>query len=140
MDKETSFFKFDDIVNVVCNECDVSISKIFSKSRERSTVLARKIVQYIAYNYTQLSLDDVASKTGVGHHTTIIASKRTISGLIDVDKRFANKIDRILLKIKEVDLLQNKISGESKIIYMNIDMFSEFVKKNKDCTLYIVKL
>lgn len=82
------------IMIVVCDLYRLPINDIISNSRKRTIVEARQVAIYLLNKYTDMSL------VGIGRlfnrdHSTVIYSRDTVKDMIDVDHKFAAKINQI---------------------------------------------
>lgn len=89
----------DVIINEVMEEFNVSKRDIFGQVRERNIVDARKTVQYLMIRLNNLSKSEVA-RIFKKHHTTIMNAYRSISGFVETDPKFRERIDRIIKRIE----------------------------------------
>ena len=78
----------DYIVNVVCNALDVSVEVFYSKSKKREIVQARQLAMHFAKKYTKSSLAAIGQQCGGKDHATVIHALKTVSNLLETDKKF----------------------------------------------------
>ena len=90
-----------EVISEYCNHIEISIEQLKKKCRKREeTIKHRQIIQYflatrinqygLNLNGFKTSLAKVGEATGGKNHATVIHSKKTVQGLIDTDKAFAN--------------------------------------------------
>ena len=90
----------DYIKSVVCETMGVEPALLESSSRRGEIVRARQVAMYFAKTLTQnYSLQQIGSYIAGRDHSTVIHSCKTISNLIDTDKKFKMRIDEIKLKL-----------------------------------------
>jgi len=89
----------DVILKKVSNEFCIPISSIHLRTRKREIVEPRQIAHYLARKYTMLSCEDIGEKIGGVDHATVLHSCKTVNNLIDTDKHFRNKINKIETKL-----------------------------------------
>lgn len=88
------------VIDFICYYYGISKAKMKSKIRSKPVVKVRQIVQYFLYKYCGVYLDRVGELTN-REYTTVIYSRKTIGGLMEVDRRFMEEIlnlERELLK------------------------------------------
>jgi chromosomal replication initiator protein len=76
------------IVNVVCNNMNITTEDFYSKSKKREMVQARQLAMYFSKKYTKLSLAMIGQQCGGRDHATVIHALKTVSNLLDTDKKF----------------------------------------------------
>jgi chromosomal replication initiator protein len=76
------------IVNVVCNNMNITTEDFYSKSKKREIVQARQLAMYFSKKYTKLSLAMIGQQCGGRDHATVIHALKTVSNLLDTDKKF----------------------------------------------------
>lgn len=92
------------IINTVASILGVSKEDILSKTRKREIVEARQLTQYfIRTTCPKLSLEAIGQATGGKDHATVIHSCKSVANLLDTDKKFAIKFDKIHDELKNVD-------------------------------------
>ncbi|MDD4820082.1 MAG: chromosomal replication initiator protein DnaA [Flavobacteriales bacterium] len=90
----------DYIKSVVCQSMGVESSLLESSSRKGEIVRARQIAMYFAKTLTQkYSLQNIGSQIAGRDHSTVIHSCKTVSNLIETDKKFRSMVDDIRVKI-----------------------------------------
>lgn len=90
----------DFIQKIVCDYFNMQADQLKSKTRKREIVQARQIAMYFAKNFTKSSLAAIGSIIGGKDHATVLHACKTVSNLIDTDKRFKLYIDEIEKKLK----------------------------------------
>lgn len=98
------------IKDVVCEKLGQSIKDIDSGCRKREFVNVRQIAMYFIAEKTTLTLKEIGEMFGGRDHSTVIYSKETVEGLMDVDKQFKSSIKTLeaLLEIafKKADQIE----------------------------------
>jgi len=90
----------DYIQKIVCDYFNMQAEQLKSKTRKREIVQARQIAMYFAKNFTKNSLAAIGSVIGDKDHATVLHACKTVSNLIDTDKRFKLYINEIEKKLK----------------------------------------
>jgi chromosomal replication initiator protein len=70
-----------------------------SNIRKREVVQVRQIAMYFAKKYTKLSLSVIGAYCGNKDHATVLHSCKTMSNLIETDKKIRQYIEEIDKKI-----------------------------------------
>jgi chromosomal replication initiator protein len=73
------------IVNVVCNNMNITTEDFYAKSEKREMVQARQLAMYFSKKYTKLSLAMIGQQCGGRDHATVIHALKTVSNLLDTD-------------------------------------------------------
>src|SRR5574344_21039 len=87
------------ILEVVCDQFNISPDDVCSKKRNAEIVLRRQIIMYLCRKYTDAPQIKIALLCGKKDHTTVIHAEEKIKELIDVDEYTKNTIDTIIKKI-----------------------------------------
>ena len=87
------------ILEVVCDQFNISPDDVCSKKRNAEIVLPRQIIMYLCRKYTDAPQIKIALLCGKKDHTTVIHAEEKIKELIDVDEYTKNTIDNIIKKI-----------------------------------------
>lgn len=87
------------ILDVVCDQFNISPDDVCSKKRNAEIVLPRQIIMYLCRKYTDAPQIKIALLCGKKDHTTVIHAEEKIKELIDVDEYTKNTIDTIIKKI-----------------------------------------
>ncbi|HPD95282.1 MAG: chromosomal replication initiator protein DnaA [Bacteroidales bacterium] len=90
----------DYIQKIVCEYFGLPTEAIHAKTRKREIVQARQIAMYFSKNLTKSSLSTIGSVIGNKDHATVLHACKTVSNLIETDKRFRLQIDDIEKKLK----------------------------------------
>ncbi len=83
------------IVNVVCNYQNIQVEDLYSKSKKREIVQARQLAMYFAKKYTKCSLAMIGQQCGGRDHATVIHALKTVTNLLETDKKFKALADEI---------------------------------------------
>ncbi|MBQ1276801.1 MAG: chromosomal replication initiator protein DnaA [Flavobacteriales bacterium] len=90
----------DYIKTVVCEMMGVEPALLESASRRGEIVRARQVAMYFAKTLTQnYSLQQIGSYIAGRDHSTVIHSCKTVSNLLETDKKFKMRVDEIRLKL-----------------------------------------
>lgn len=87
------------ILDVVCDQFNISPDDVCSKKRNAEIVLPRQIIMYLCRKYTDAPQVRIALLCGKKDHTTVIHAEEKIKELIDEDDNVKNTIDTIIKKI-----------------------------------------
>ena len=87
------------ILEVVCDQFNISPDDVCSKKSNAEIVLPRQIIMYLCRKYTDAPQIKIALLCGKKDHTTVIHAEEKIKELIDVDEYTKNTIDTIIKKI-----------------------------------------
>lgn len=90
----------DHIKHTVCQAMNIDMASLESKSRKRDIALARQVAMYFAKTLTQnYSLQHIGSQIAGRDHSTVLHSCKTVSNLMDTDRKFCSLVDEIKVKI-----------------------------------------
>lgn len=95
----TRDLSIDYIQKVVCDYFGLPVDILYSKSRKREIVQARQLAMYFSKIHTKSSLSTIGQLCGNKDHATVLHACKTISNLIETDKRFSLCVDEIGKKI-----------------------------------------
>lgn len=87
------------ILEVVCDQFNISPDDVCSKKRNAEIVLPIQIIMYLCRKYTDAPQIKIALLCGKKDHTTVIHAEEKIKELIDVDEYTKNTIETIIKKI-----------------------------------------
>lgn len=112
--------KYEEILNMVCGVCSVSLDRVKSKSRKRIHVDARRIYSDLCFslkgkeniNGTTFSLSKCGEIIGKRSHDNIIYYIKTAKGLVVSDKVFKEKHDICSRYLKSISRESNKKKKE----------------------------
>ncbi len=94
----------DQLMNVVCQIFEVEKTEVISHIRKRRFVEARKAFSYFASKKLGYTLSvigrDILNKRD---HSTVIHAIKSCQDLYETDPTFRNKIDRVAIKISELN-------------------------------------
>jgi len=89
----------DQIIKTVSGYFHVDENCIRSKSRKREIVQARQVAMYFAKQLTKISLKGIGAQLGSKDHATVLHSCRTVSNLLETDRRFKMQVDELESKL-----------------------------------------
>lgn len=90
------------LIAYISKQTGVTFEQVQSKSRKREFVEARQIAMFVLKNFTNQSLKSIGWQFGGRDHSTVIHAKTTISDLMDTDRGFRAKIEKILVFAREI--------------------------------------
>ncbi len=82
----------DSIVQIVCENMNVTLEAINSKARTREVAQARQIAMYLAKKHTKSPLAAIGSAIGGRNHATVLHACKSVNNLMEIDKMFSRKI------------------------------------------------
>jgi chromosomal replication initiation ATPase DnaA len=85
----------DNIIERVCSDTGIEVSKISAYCRTRDLADSRKIVAYLCDKYVAIPLRLVAKRFNQGNHTTVTNQKNSCIDLMKVDASFRQRVERI---------------------------------------------
>lgn len=90
-------YSLERMLEIVTEECGVTVSQIQGRRRDREIVEARQIICHIMVGRMRTTLS-CAGKAALGgrDHTTVIYSLRKYRELYETDELFRGKADRII--------------------------------------------
>lgn len=89
----------EDILNIVCKECNLKANDIKSNKKTQNIVTTRRIVIFLARELTTISMPQLAMFFEMKDHTAISHNIKKINELISKDLEFKNKIEELKNKI-----------------------------------------
>lgn len=90
----------DRIQETVADYFNISIEQMRSKTRKREIVQSRQIAMYFAKSLTKSSLAAIGAKIGGKDHATVLHACKTVTNLMETDKRFRAHVEEIQKKLK----------------------------------------
>lgn len=85
----------DHIIDVVCEQMHVDKVRLESSERTRDVAIARQLAMYLAKEHTKMPLASIGAAIGGRNHATVLHSCKTISNLMDTDRKFKAQIEEI---------------------------------------------
>ena len=89
---------FEELVQIVCEETNVSPQDILSQSRKQNIVRARHICMYLARQFLPLSYPEIGKKFGNRDHSTIMYSVKKIEKLKKDNQEMKNLLKNMIAK------------------------------------------
>lgn len=83
------------IVQMVCEEMNVSMDEVLSDSRKREISEARQIAMFLLRNYTDLSLPKIGGLLGGKDHTTVMYAAQKVTKSKQTDPQLARLLQRL---------------------------------------------
>lgn len=89
---------FEELVQLVCEEMDISPQEMLSKNRKKKTVLSRQICMYLARQFLPLSYPEIGKKFGNLDHSTVIYSVKKIDKFKEDNTETKNLLKNMVAK------------------------------------------
>ena len=89
----------DEIQDVVCDYCGMTVDLVCAKTRKREVVQARQIAMFFCKELTQNSLKTIGLHFGGRDHSTVIHANQSVMNQIETDPKYRQMIDEIRDKI-----------------------------------------
>lgn len=83
------------IVKTVAEYYNVDVNSINTKSRKREIVLVRQTAMFLAKKHLDLSTSKIGQQIGRRDHATVLHACKTISNLLDTNKKFRGEMNEI---------------------------------------------
>jgi chromosomal replication initiation ATPase DnaA len=110
-----------DIVDLVCETCNVSYDQLTHKTRSRYVVEARQVLAYMLAKKMGLTLSEIGrTYLGGRDHTTVIHSIKQFNALYDTEEYFRVKADLIIEKISTWNEVKAETIDETTAIHDDI--------------------
>jgi chromosomal replication initiator protein len=93
--------KIDQVINIVANHYNISVTDIKSKKRQANIAIPRQVAMYICRNYFDEPLLKIGLEFGGKTHTTVMHSVDKISKEIKKDAELEKAISKIISEIHE---------------------------------------
>lgn len=93
-----------EIVNVVCQEYNLSKAVLLSRQKTNNIIIPRHIVCYLARNCSLKSLPEIGRALGGRDHSTIINAVNRIEDLTTRDKKLLFKVNELQRRLMVVPL------------------------------------
>ncbi|OQB81418.1 MAG: Chromosomal replication initiator protein DnaA [Bacteroidetes bacterium ADurb.Bin123] len=85
----------DIIDRAVCNVWNISQDRLREKTRKREVVEARQTAMYFYRKKSTYSLKEIGALLGNFDHATVIYGCRNVKNLVETDKVFFEKFERV---------------------------------------------
>lgn len=87
---------FNAIVQSVCDAYGITPEQVFTRTRKREILYPRQIIHYFCHRYFKYGrLENLANKTKMVSHATVLNSIKTVKNLRDTDFDFRQRIEFI---------------------------------------------
>jgi chromosomal replication initiator protein len=86
----------------VCKYFDIQQDLLHSKSKKQEIAQARQIAMYLSRKFTDKSYSTIGEVIGKRDHATVLHACKTVSNLIETDKKMRSCIKQI------EDIIQGK--------------------------------
>lgn len=84
----TEHEKADFIIEVCARHCGADKELVTKKGKKREVMNAKHLSRFFIHNFTTITLESNAHKTGAEDHSSTINSFRVVSDLCDTEKEF----------------------------------------------------
>lgn len=91
--------EIEDILKVVCSQCNIKISEIKSTKKNKNISEARQLSMFLAREMTNASFPEIGEKIGGRDHSTVIYSCRKMKENLEKDRKLNETIEQIKDKI-----------------------------------------
>lgn len=115
-----------EINKAVCEYFQISIPSLHSKTREREIVQARQIAMFFSKQLTKESLSSIGSQIGDKNHATVLHACKTVTNLIETDKKFkedCQEIEKIIKSEKNYNMDTSIKDNYEKSVQLYVDKF-----------------
>ena len=92
--KEVNEITLDTIIKSICEFYETNIDRLSGKSRKRELVEARQCYMYFSILYTKTSFEVIGTQIN-RDHSTVTYGNKLIKNLIEIDRGFSGKINKI---------------------------------------------
>lgn len=89
---------FEELVQLVCEEMDISPQEMLSKNRKKKAVMSRQICMYLARQFLPLSYPEIGKKFGNRDHSTVIYSVKKIEKIKEHNQETNNLLKNMIAK------------------------------------------
>jgi chromosomal replication initiation ATPase DnaA len=86
------------IIKMVKEEYDVDITKV---TRKKEYIHARRVLCYLLKQHTDLTLNEIANRSGVNDHTTALYHINTMTKYLEVDDKYRKEMQYVELRLKK---------------------------------------
>jgi chromosomal replication initiator protein len=101
-DKKTSKKNYDSIIEVVCDNCQVSKQEILSKKRDKKVSVARQIAMYVIRRRLNASMKNIGQFLGGRDHTTVVHGCNKIEVSMQSNQEIQTTIHEIFARLQTV--------------------------------------
>jgi len=91
--------EIEDILKVVCSQCNIKISEIKSTKKNKNISEARQLSMFLAREMTNASFPEIGEKIGGRDHSTVIYSCRKMKENLEKDRKLNETMEQIKDKI-----------------------------------------
>ncbi|MBN1232877.1 MAG: chromosomal replication initiator protein DnaA [Candidatus Coatesbacteria bacterium] len=95
-------FKIDDIIVTACDYFHIPVEALKSPSRKQDIAHTRKIIMYLATQYSGLKLQEIAKTLNRADHTTIIHGRDFVKNSLQTDREIERDVEEIIIRLKRV--------------------------------------
>lgn len=86
------------IIDMIKDEYDVDITKT---TRKKEFIHARRVLCYLLKQHTNLTLVEIANRSGLTDHTTALYHINIMNSYLEVDERYRNEMEYVELRLKK---------------------------------------
>lgn len=125
------------ILKIVEKYLQVDSNFVTTQSRRAELVFARQVSMYLIFRYSTCSLERIGAVFNGKDHATVIHAKKTISNLMDTEKKVKEQIKE-LEEIIELNIkaISENLDLQKDFYYINFnDYHSMIISENKGLIL-----
>jgi len=89
------------IQKVVCDHFGLPVEQLNARTRKREVVQARQVAMYFSKKHTKSSLATIGMHCGNKDHATVLHACKTVTNLLETDKRFRTNLLEIDKKLQQ---------------------------------------
>lgn len=93
--KERKTLTIEDIRDTTCQQFNLSVNDILTKSRQREVVEARQIAMFLSKKLTKAPLSSIGKTIGGRNHSTVVYACKRVEDLIETDKQYKKIVEDI---------------------------------------------
>jgi hypothetical protein len=111
------------IAEEVAKFSGLTMDELRNEGRKSKYVEPRQVAMTISYELSDFSLSEVGRFFGGRAHCTVINARKRVNNLLEVDKGFYKKWDKLIKKLKEVDYRTELQKERERICNKYIELF-----------------
>lgn len=113
MNQQTARLKPEEIIDKVCQFCNVEKNKVLGKRRDGYISECRHLICYVLQsdNYLRMKLTQIGFMLGKRHHSTIIHSIKFIIAGIETDEHFRQRVIDCFVHVYGTDQYFNHVQS-----------------------------
>ena len=134
-----NYQKLNILLKLVADICNVKVSELKGKGRQREIVDSRRIFAVLARKYFEFTLNEIGAYVNKGH-ATILHHLKTHSALMECDEVYNHFYQLCHHTVAETDIIQNddKINfidalvAENRLLQTEVDVLSKTITNIKN--------